>query len=234
MRRVTALLPVLALSFSLAGCQTAQQKLTKQGIGQYNAGDFAGAQATFDQILQKDQFNAQANYYAGMSAFRQDKLETAAYHFKLAWQADPSMGEVKDALTETLIRQGKKDEALDFLDRDAALTAKIRDPRPMKIVQKRRYLWQTEENMYLHKADDRARVAQIYEKLNDFDNAALNYNAALELAPRDPDLLTAAGSFYARIGQREKAADLFTKAYNIDDKTPGLAEAIAKYNMAVR
>jgi tetratricopeptide (TPR) repeat protein len=217
----------------LGGCQSPQIRLSKQGVTQYKAGDYPTAYLTFEKALSYDQFNAEDNYYAGMSAFRLGRYETAAYHLKLAWQADPSLGDVKDALTETLIRQGKADQALDFLDRDAELTAKVRDPSWMKRGSIHTDMT-TEERMYLRKADDRCRVGAVYERLGDMDNAAINYERASKMAPNDPDILTTIGQFYARIGQRDKAAKLFTKAYNIDRETPGLAEAIKANDMVVK
>ena len=216
------------------GCQSPAIRLTKEGVVQYKAGEYPNAYETFSKALTYDQFNAESNYYAGMSAFQMGRYDTAGYHLRLAWQKDPSLGDVKDALTEILIREGKPDEALNFLDRDAELTAKTKDPRLAKTINKRPYKLQTEEGMYLRKADDRCRVGQVYEKLGDLDNAAVNYERALSMASNDPDILTTVGQFYARVNQREKAAKLFAKAYNIDPKTPGLAEAIQKANMVVK
>lgn len=216
------------------GCQSPTIKLGKQGVAEYKSGDYPKAYSTFEQALSYNEFNAENNYYAGMCAFQMGRYETASYHLKLAWQANPSLGDVKEALTEVLIRLDRPDEALDYLDRDAELTAKTKDPRVAKTNNKKPYIWQTEEGMYLRKADDRCRVGRVYERLGDLDNAALNYEKALKMAPHDPFILTDVGSFYARIGQRDKAAKIFTTAYNIDPKTPGLEEAITKNQMVVK
>lgn len=228
-------LGVLGVVVLLAGgCQSPALRLSKEGLAQYKSSDYPTAYETFSKALTYDQFNAENNYYAGMSAFQMGRYDTAGYHLRLAWQKDPSLGDVKEALTEILIREGKPDEALNFLDRDAELTAKTKDPRLAKTVNKRPYKLQTEEGMYLRQADDRCRVAKVYEKLGDLDNAAVNYERALTMAPHDPEILMTAGQFYARVNQRTKAAKLFEKAYNIDPQTPGLAEAIQKSNMTVK
>lgn len=229
---VAGLLGVAVLAS--AGCQSPQLKLRDQGIVQYKSGDYTTSYDTFSKALGYNQFNAENNYYAGMSAYQLGRYETASYHLKLAWQANPSLGDVKEALTEVLIRLGRPDDALDYLDRDAEFTAKTKDPRWLKTISKRPYVWQTEEGMYLRKAEDRCRVGRVYERLGDMDNARLNFEKAVTLAPKDTYILTQVGSYYARVGQADKAAGYFTKAYNIDPKTPGLQEAIAKNNMTVK
>ena len=152
------------------------------------------------------------------------KVEAIIRHFKL--------DDVKDALTETLLREGKEDAALDFLERDAALTAKVIDPRPSKN-SKFPYNKQVEERMYLHKTDDRLRVAQTYEKIGDLENARINYAKAVQMAPQDAAILLAVGKFYAKIGDTAAAAATFHKAYRIDPATPGLVDAMTRAGVAI-
>lgn len=221
------------LSVLLAGCQSAPLRLQKSGLAAYDAGHYQTALDDFNHALNYNVFDAKNNYYAGNAALKLGRLETAAYHYKLAWQANPGLPEVKDALTETYLRLGKPDEALDFLERDAALTAKTQDPRALKAVQKRRYVYQPEELMYLNKARDRVRIAQTYEKLGDLDNARVYFDQAVQMAPKQPEVLIAAASFYARIKQPDKARALFQKVYEIDPTAPGLADAMQQAGMTV-
>jgi tetratricopeptide (TPR) repeat protein len=221
------------LTLTLAGCQSPQARLQQQGLAEYQSGAYGQALATFNQALDQKPFDAQNNYYAGNAALKLGKLETAAYHYKLAWQADPGLADVKDALTTTYLRMGKPDQALDFLERDAELTAKVKDPRNLKKINNRRYTAQTEEAMFLNRARDRARIAETYEKLGDLDNARVYYEQAVKMGPKDPAVLIPAASFYARIGKKQRASDLFEQVYKVDPHAEGLAAAMEQAGMKV-
>jgi len=228
------LLSLAAVAFlgGLTGCESPAAKLRTEGLGLYDKGSYEPALQKFDAALQYDQFDARSNYYAGAIQSKLGKYEQAEYHLKLAWQADPGRPEVKEALAETLVREGKEDAALDFLERDAALTAQVVDPRPLK-AGKMLYTKQVEERMYLGKAGDRLRVAQIYEKIGDMENAKVNYRKALDMAPNDPVFLLAAGRFYAKTGDRATAGAALRKAYSIDPTTPGLVDAMTHAGVAI-
>lgn len=219
---------LLAATSLLAACANPQRDLREQGVAQYKAGNYAQALDTFNAALKYDPFSATDNYYAGMAAFRDNKLEQAAYHLKLAWQADPSMPEIKQALVETLIRQDKTDLALDYLDRDTKLVERIQDPRKERLVNKRRYMWEKEERMFLTKGANRAYVAETYARLGDYDNAKIYFDQAVKLDPRNPEILLAYGNMYAAAGRTDTAAVLYRQAYDLDPETPGLVEAMTK------
>lgn len=228
-------LVLLAALVFLGGCESTQQKLRKEGLGLYNQAQYQGALDKFYQALvYSNQGDALDNYYAGMSAYQLGKYEQAALHFKNAWNADPSMAEVKQAMTETLIRQGKANEAMDFLERDAEYTAKVNDPRVWKTVDKRRYVWETEEQMYLGKGGDRLRIARIYERLGDFDNAKVYYEQAREMSsPRDTKVLMAIALFNEHIGDKKGAGELLKEVYRLEPQTPGLVDALTRNGVLI-
>ena len=218
----------LTLACLLPGCDSPQAKLRQKGIEEYNAGQYQMAFDTFNKGLDYNQMKATDNYYAGASAMKLGNLKRAEYHFYLAWQADPSMADVKDALTECLLREGKEDQALDFLERDAALTAKVKDPRPLKQINNRPYTHQVDERMFLTKGGDRLRVADTYERMGDLDNARLNYNKAIELDPTNPQIHFAAGMFCERINNKAAAGTEYTAVYQLDPKYPDIIPALAR------
>ncbi len=224
------LLAALALGISLlTGCESEQVKARKAGIALYNQDNYPAALDKFNTALTYDQSSAVDNYYAGMSHLEQNHLVQAEYHFKLAWQANPGMADLKQALTEVLLREGKKDEALAYLERDAQLTAKVKDPRWKKSLSNRRYMDEIDEAMFLGQTGDRLRIARTYEKLGDFDNAKLYYEQAKAMAPHGAKVRMYIGEFYGRTGNPELAKAELNEAYRLDPKTPGLAEAMAKY-----
>jgi tetratricopeptide (TPR) repeat protein len=212
----------------LAGCEAPESKLRSEGLSLYGQEQYEPALDKFNGALKYDQFEPRANYYAGSIQAKLGHYEQAEYHLKLAWQADPSLGDVKDALTEVLLREGKEDAALDFLERDAALTAKVLDPRPEIVSSKRPSDKTVQERMFKGKGGDRLRVATTYEKIGDMENAKANYAKAIKMNPNSVDVLTAAGLFYSKIGDKDAATDAFGKAYHIDPAAPGLVDAMTK------
>jgi len=221
---------VLGMSL-LTGCESDQIKARKAGIVFYNQQDYPAALDKFNQALSYNQSSAQDNYYAGMTHLEQNHLVQAEYHFKLAWQANPGMGDLKQSLTEVLVREGKVDEAVSYLERDAQLTAKVKDPRWQKSISNRRYMSEVEEAMFVGRAGDRLRIARTYEKLNDFDNAKVYFEQAKSMAPNAAAVRLAVGEFYGRLGNAAVAREEISAANKLDSKTPGLAEAMAKYGV---
>ncbi len=228
------MLAVVAMVFvsTLTGCANPAAKLRGEGLALYSGNAYEPALEKFNAALKYDEFEPRANYYAGAIHEKLGHYEQAEYHLKLAWQADPGFGNVKDALTETLLLEGKEDGALDFLERDAALTAKVADPRPEKNG-KRPYTKQVEERMFLNKGGDRLRVAKTYEKIGDMENAKINYAKALKMAPNNADYFLAAANFYVKIGDHAAADAAFHRAYRIDPATPGLVDAMTKAGVAI-
>ena len=228
MKAVCATLLVLFGAAVLGGCQNAQRQARAEGLTAYDHKDYTTALAKFDEALSHDQFSAIDNYYAGNAAFQLGKLKTAEGYYYLAWQADPSMSEVKAELTETLLRQGKTDDALDLLERDSKMMEAVQDHHVEKLRNNRVYVWEKEDRMYAGKAGSRAFVAKTYERIGDMDNARVFYEEARKMAPNDSSILLAVGEFYGRVGKKAEAQDALIAAYHVDPKTPGLVEAMAR------
>ncbi len=227
-RVLGAALLMVVVAGILGGCQSAQRQARAEGLAAYKSKDYTAAFAKFNEALSHDEFSAIDNYYAGNAAFQLGKLKTAEGYYMLAWQADPSMAEVKAALTETLLRQGKTDEALDLLERDSKMLEAVKDHHLEKLRNNRVYVWAKEDRMYAQKASSRVFVAQTYERIGDLDNARVFYEQARKLAPDDPTILLAVGEFYGRLGKKAEAQDALIAAYHIDPQTPGLVEAMTR------
>jgi len=229
----TLCLAVVLSGLFLTGCLSPQIKLQNEGVELYTAKNYPQALEKFQAALKYNQFDASNDNYAGSSHLELGQFEQAEYHLRTAWQVDPGIPEVKTALTETLLRQGKPNLALDFLERDAEYTNKVQDPRDQKRIDKRRYVWDTEERMYLGKAGDRLRIAQTYEKLGNFDNARVYFEQARSMAPRAVRVTMAYALFFERIGDKPSAVELLKEVYRMDPATPGLVPAMTRNGVMI-
>jgi tetratricopeptide (TPR) repeat protein len=230
------LLPLAALApvlMALPGCESGLEHYRKQGITLYQQEKFDDSLQSLNKALTYDQFDAQSNAYAGLIQYRAGNYVQAAYHFQLALQADPSSEEAKDGLTATLIKQGKPDQALDALERASQMADRVDDPRWLKSNAKVRYQKQVEERLFLGKVDDRVRIARTYEKLGDYDNAALYYKKAAEKNPRDGSILLALANLAEKAGNKGDAREYLRQAYLVDPATPGLTDAMTRNGLAI-
>ncbi len=183
----------------LAGCQTPAMKLRNEGLRLYHQQKYAAALTKFNESLKYNESQPRGNYYAGAADYMLGRYEQSQYHYKMAWRVDPNYGHVKSALAEALIKSGKPNEAMNFLERDAALTQ-----RPA----------------------GRLRVARFYEKLGDLDDARANYIRAAQMAPTDASMQMAAAQFFDRIGQKAAAGKYYARAYKLNPALPGLVAAM--------
>jgi tetratricopeptide (TPR) repeat protein len=217
----------------LGGCARPVETFRKEGIRLYKAEQYEQAMTAFDKALADDQFDAASNAYSGVLHYRRGELEQAEYHCRVALNADPSNEMAKECLTETLIKKGKPDEALDALERAAKMAEKVDDPRWEQTL-KRPYTKQVEERLFLGQVEDRMRIARAYQALGDYDNAIKYYDLAFEKSgSRSAAALLSAGEVYAKSGNKPKAQEYLTKAYRLDPGTPGLTEAMTRNGVAI-
>jgi tetratricopeptide (TPR) repeat protein len=231
--RFMACAALLIVLGGLAGCESDLEKYRNQGVSLYDQGQYDQSLATLNKALSYDQFDAKSNTYSGLIQYRDGNYEQAAYHFQLALQADPSSEQAKDGLTETLIKQGKPDQALDALERSAEMAQHVDDPRWLKSDIKKKYTKQVEERLFLGKIDDRLRIARTYEKLGDYDNAAVYYKKALALSPENGTILTALATLAEKAGNPAEAREYLRRAYLADPSTKGLTEAMTRNGLAI-
>lgn len=198
--RCMAVAGILAAMTLLGGCVASNHELRNEGLRLYHQGNYHAALQKFDAALSRNQSEPRANYYAGAADYMLGRYERAAYHYKLAWRVDPNLPHVKSALAEALIRQGKHNEAMNFLGRDASLTGRV---------------------------SGRLRVARFYVQLGDWDDAKTNYALAAKIGAHDPAALIEVGKFYDRIGEKSNAVAVYEQAYRVAPNTPGLVDLLA-------
>ncbi len=183
----------------LAGCEAPAMKLRNEGLRLYHRHQYAAALRKFNESLKYNESQPRGNYYAGAADYMLGRYEQSQYHYKMAWRVDPNYGHVKSALAEALIKSGKPNEAMNFLERDAALTQ-----RPT----------------------GRLRVAKFYEKIGDLDDARANYIKVAQMAPNNAAIQLAVGKFFDRIGRKAQAGKYYAQAYKLDPAIPGLVPAM--------
>jgi tetratricopeptide (TPR) repeat protein len=227
--RVLLLVGVCGL---LAACATPLEKYRKEGVRLYNAKQYDESMKTLELALKEDRFDAVSNAYEGMIYYQRGEYERAEYNFRVALNADPSSEVAKEGLTETLIKKGKPDDALDALERAAKMAEKVDDPRIERTF-KRPYTKQVEERLFLGKVDDRVRIARSYQKLGDYDNALVYYKKALELSEEDVKVLMAVADMSEKAGNKAQAKEYLARAYRKAPGTPGLTEAMTRNGLAI-
>ncbi len=232
MRHTRLLATALALA-GLTACAQPLERYRDQGIALYNQDQYGESLTVLNKALAHDQSDPEANTYAGLIHYRQGEYEQALYHFKVALQFDPSSERAKNGITATLIKMDRPDLAMDYLERAAALSAKVKDPRASNGDVRRFYLHPVDENLFLGQAGDRARIAKAYELLGDYDNALIYYKRALDLSPNDAPVLLAMAVLFEKTGNRQGARDALAAAYRADPQTPGLTEAMTRNGLAI-
>ncbi len=192
-----SLMVLAASAMLLAGCESPAMKLRNQGLTLYHQGNYQSALKKFNDALKYNPADPRANYYAGASDYMLARYQEAAFHYKTAWTVDPNYGHVKSALAEALIRAGRPNEAMNFLERDAELTGRV---------------------------NGRLRVARFYKRIGDLDDARVNFAKAAAMAPSNPEVLMQVAEFYDAVGQKAEARALYIRIYQMDPVMPGLVE----------
>ncbi len=193
----TALMVLATSAMLLAGCESSAMRLRNQGLSLYHQGEYKSALAKFNDALKYNPSDPRANYYAGASDYMLARYQEAAFHYKTAWTVDPNFGHVKSALAEALIRAGRPNEAMNFLERDAELTGRV---------------------------NGRLRVARFYKRIGDLDDARVNFKKAAAMAPSNPEVLMQVAEFYDSVGQKQDARKLYIRIYQLDPVMPQLVE----------
>ena len=61
-------------------------------------------------------------------------------------------------------------------------------------------------------------LALLHEKINENDSAAEYYEEAMKCAPNNPAMFVASGDFFSRIGNQDRADEIYRKAIDVDPK----------------
>jgi tetratricopeptide (TPR) repeat protein len=215
--RVYAILMVS--SFICAGCgkpAASYDQIIKEGMAEYEAGQYADALAMFKQAAEADHERPEPSYYAGRCymamadrQFREDDLPGALRYcdraigaFDAAVGAFPGYSRAVQAKADALKLKGENQAALEVANWAAAYVG----PQAKMLILK----------------------ARQYAQAGDIDNAQLTFQQAVSIEEKNPAAHAELGLFYMRCGNRTKAIESLQRAYDLDPGSPGVLAALAK------
>lgn len=197
MNRTIKLLVAGSLMSMAAQAQTLQDGLRALDFDKYES-----ARNIFDQLTKTDSKNGDNWYYLGQSYFNLYKEDSAKWAYEQGTLAATSNPVNYIGLGELLMAENKKEEAkalfkkaLDFSrGRDGIVT----DAKALRLVA--------------------SALVSTDNKVT--DEALIQIKNALEIAPRDYDVLVTAGDVYLEMNNGGEAASNYERAEAVDPKNP--------------
>ncbi|GMU24138.1 MAG: hypothetical protein AMXMBFR13_42150 [Phycisphaerae bacterium] len=224
MRRIPAgILRLAALAGTLgglAGCARDIQDLRSEGVELYRGRQHIESMAVLREALDLAPSDAQSNYYMGLNyrvlanrkfrdgditAARRD-LDTSVLYFDQAIKSWPNYLAAVEARSEALELRGKYDHALDTANF-------VADNNRGGAVQ-----------LYIYAGDQ-------YRDRGDYDNALRRYKMALAADPNSASAYAAMGKLFLRVGDRAKARDALSRAYELNPRDTSVADQLAALGM---
>lgn len=177
-------------------------ELFQQGIDSFNAGDYEGAVDAFEQIVEMlpDSFEAHANL--GQAYIGAGRVEDAVPVLERAVELDPSATETKLQLALTYSHVGRYEEAETVLQEALGQTPDLADPL-----------------MFQATID----LGNVYFAANRPEDAAGQFEAALEAQPESVEALLGLGKCRLQRERYEEAQELFQQVVTL--APAGSAEA---------
>src|SRR5580765_4923379 len=87
-RAIGGAVVVLGMAAMMGGCESNVEHYRKEGITLYGQQKYDQSLVSLNKALTYDEFDGKSNAYAGLVHYRAGEYVPAAYHFKLALQAD--------------------------------------------------------------------------------------------------------------------------------------------------
>jgi Tfp pilus assembly protein PilF len=206
---------LLALSLgacALSGCAeplTYSKDFQRNGITQYNSGDYLDAAGSFKASARQDPTNYQTQYYLGRCYEQVGDDESAIEAYRLCLKLRPQMpaGRADVAMRERVLsrvsaliaRSQSAETELNSLQAEAAASKSVEDYRI---------------------------VARVFALRGDADSAIDSYRKGLECEDDNFILTKEFGLYLVKINQTTAAADILRKAWNLDSSDPQVAMAL--------
>lgn len=200
---------------AMTGCTPDVKEIREAGIQQYQQQKYLDSMATLRESLYLAPNDSLSNYYMGLNyrriaanKFREGdlsaaykELDTAIIYFTQSITSSPNFMEAIAAKTEALEARGKYEQAL-------TLAEKVAQRVPGD---------QVVHFVYL---------GNQYRDQGDYDNALRAYNVALTKDPNSATAHAALGRLYQITGDKAKAIEEYSRALELNNKEPGVAEAL--------
>ena len=207
------LLPVLALSCVLAGCNiyhadqattrgqeafAAAKEAERHGDGQTAEFNYQKAKLEFETAAQQDPEGTDRHFNLARAYQELAEYDQAVAEYDRALQCYPGNGKAHSGKIDCLVKMKATKKQLD----EAVTTA-------VNIVHQPGRIYLTLAMAYYH-AERRAEVPAALDK-------------AVKAAPSDPNVQATAGRFYRALGDMDSAKKYLRIAYQLNPQEPGVA-----------
>ncbi|WP_461633654.1 tetratricopeptide repeat protein [Labilibaculum euxinus] len=192
---------------------------TNEAVNLYNAGDFPGALAAFERVLEiegMDMFKENATidtaviFNAGMTAQKADQLDKAAKYYKQSIEYNYGGAKTYANLSKVLTDSGNKEEGVKYLHKGFEL--------------------------YPNDSWMLVELINHYMLGGEPQKAADYLDKAIELDPTNASFYRAKGTLYEKTEEFAKAEEMYTKALSMDpnDFTSQYNLGLLKLNAAIQ
>ena len=192
---------------------------TNEAVNLYNAGDFPGALAAFERVLEiegMDMFKENAAidtaviFNAGMTAQKADQLDKAAKYYKQSIEYNYGGAKTYANLSKVLTDSGNKEEGVKYLHKGFEL--------------------------YPNDSWMLVELINHYMLGGEPQKAADYLDKAIELDPTNASFYRAKGTLYEKTEEFAKAEEMYTKALSMDpnDFTSQYNLGLLKLNAAIQ
>ncbi|PKQ66995.1 hypothetical protein BZG01_09350 [Labilibaculum manganireducens] len=192
---------------------------TNEAVNLYNEGDFPGALAAFERVLEiegMDMFKENATidtaviFNAGMTAQKADQLDKAAKYYKQSIEYNYGGAKTYANLSKVLTDSGNKEEGVKYLHKGFEL--------------------------YPNDSWMLVELINHYMLGGEPQKAADYLDKAIELDPSNASFYRAKGTLYEKTEEFAKAEEMYTKALSMDpnDFTSQYNLGLLKLNAAIQ
>lgn len=210
----------------------AEAKLINQGIELANSGDYPAAIRDYQKALERDPDNVQALTFQGFAYHKNGQYTRAIESLRQAIALAPDSAEAHYDLGYALWAAGDKDQAVREMEKAFAIDRTYEGKAHGNPAYKP--IWEHRDQMAAARsgaAPEEQRLIQeglAAAKRGALDEAIASYLKALELNPKNTQVLNWLGYAHFRGRQFDQAIETFKRALAVD---PGMAEV--HYNLGL-
>lgn len=209
----------LMLKTLVAGCTIAfgtQAQNMQDGLRALDFDRYEGARNIFTQLTQSEPTNGENWYYLGQAYLNLFKEDSARWAYNKGIEQAPQQAANYVGLGELAMAGNKKDEARQFFNKALGLSrgkdGLVKDPKALRLV-----------------------ASALVNTENKITDEALNHiKSALELAPKDYDVLISAGDVYLEMNNGGEAASQYERAEAVAPQNPKAFTRVAAIWLRVR
>jgi tetratricopeptide (TPR) repeat protein len=202
----------------VTGCGTDMltyaQDAKREGIGQYNDGNYADAIGSFRNAVRQDPTDAEAEYWLGLSYEQTQNYHEAINAYKTALAVMPEWGSAH-------FNRGLHDKAFDRLARVIAQD----DPANVEVD-----MISTEAQS--SKSDiDYWLLGRIFRYRGDADTAMDDYHRSIQINPDNFIVQKELGLYLEQLGQMQEASAVLRDAYRLNQYDDEVNQALRNIGM---